>query len=303
MKHFFKFHGAIAFAALTGLFSSCTFDVDPICPPGEAKINVTVTYLFDGSDVTSSSQVKVSTDTPSDNTISYAGGVISIKASENGKIINPQKITVSASYTNTSGTYTGTATYSVPFIKYNESHQGAVNIVLGPAPEGYAERVKGDPVKDVKYAYLAKAHYEKDGKMWMENATSVWLSGLETCTYLSGAKVENFDAITDANVRKFAKARNTGVVKENREKAFTVSAWSIYCLEMAYTTSAQTWEVYQYSNAGDIKVVGTYVVDTYSSTEKYYEEAHPSHAGHYIHGHGHSHGDAAHAGGGIIIAD
>ena len=305
MKNITKFFGVFALAVTA--FSACTLDYDPVCPAGYAKINVTVTYLYDGSDVTAKSTVVPTTDVVSTNYITYGDRTVLVRGYENGdKLIYAQNITVTATYTNeaTGKTYTGSAVYALPFVKYNENHVGSVNIVLGPAPEGYAERVKGAPVESDQLRYLAKAQYDKDGKKWMENATSSWLSGLETCTFLSGAQVENFSAITDPNVKKFAAARNTGAKKENKDVEFTVSSWSIYCLEMDYHTSAQTWEVYRTSADGDVSsVVGTYVVDTYSSSQKYYEEAHPSHAGHYIPGHGHSHGSAEHAGGGIIIAD
>lgn len=312
MKFISKVSGAVVLvlAVLAGVFSSCTYDLDPEYLPGDAKINVSVTYRFDSSNVTTASEVTVKSDVQSENVISYQNGVITVQGAYSGKkIVYAQKLTVTATYKSASGkTYTESAVYDVPAVKYNEHHVGSVAIPLGPVADGYKEQAKGKPVESIEYKYLqnathAHSHAGREVK-WMENATSSWLTCTETVTYVSGNVVENFAQIADDNVKQFAAARNTGRLKANTDITFIVSAWSIYFVEMAYKTSVQEWEVIKYAANGEEQVVGTYKVDTYSSSQNFGEEAHPSHSAHYHgHGHGHDHGNSDHAGGGIIIAD
>jgi len=306
MKIFVK--AAFVAIALSTVLSSCVrMDPEPVLDPGFAQINVVVKTTF-GDVVTNLANVVVTSNNLGDNTLAYADGYALLLGNVNGnKTINPQTLIFKATYDG----YETTGYVTVNKILPGSSLYTNILLVLGPTPADFYVKLESTSQTDHTYAYLAKATYEYISialgrkVLLMENNTEYKFERNETVLVRNGFDVIDWDDLEPEIVKEKAEAYRGDIKEETKEQHIVVSAWSVYGLERDYQYYTETYGVYK---VGFDERVGGFQVEHHATAVNYLEYAHPSHAAHYIAGHGKSithaghavHGASEHAGGGIV---
>jgi hypothetical protein len=152
----------------------------------------------------------------------------------------------------------------------------------------------------------------------VENATELVLSDSYSYESYSGYEVAAPLTVTnsdfeDACGRIFDAVQVlAGITPKAETLDFSVSAWSLYNVINPVVTTTTTYNLIATPNAGSNNptlpnggVVGNYKLSKKEATAGAVEMAHPSHASHYVEGHGtgHGHGDNNNAGGGLVEAE
>ena len=307
----------IACVAMIGLLSSCveeqiktTFEVDA----AEATITVTVVNLGTGEDVTSVATISTSAGSVSGNKIILVGN----------NSISQTTVNVTASYVAPNGTYSTTEPVTVNALRAGGKAYYSVIINVGevtPIGEYTFEVVDvedGDPIDEI--TYFDKATIEEASKKWAHNESEYLLRGTVTYqtkvgkeVYQDGYRAEGWEEIVDKLVADFESTISLDIEDETAD--IVVSAWSYYTAWVTLTTQMWTKEFYAIDKMGNKTLIGDTGYFEYSSTYEYDEMASPSHASHYVaghgvdddphgHGHGHSSGHGGdNAGGGIVLGD
>ncbi len=163
-----------------------------------------------------------------------------------------------------------------------------------------------------------------DGK-WLENANDYILVDTYTWKEYSGSELIKddkgescliLDDIFEADVKLAAAAKdNDKITYVEKEDEIQVSAWALYNVINAVTTTITTWEVVATPDPagsapipGNDGVVGTFYTKSILAIPTKVEAAHPSHNSHYEAGKGNGthhggHGDGSNAGGGFADAE
>ena len=160
-----------------------------------------------------------------------------------------------------------------------------------------------------KYAtFTHMSHDTYDGKTWAVNATDYYQPFTVTYTEVvaqttgSLATTALYNDLDDANkeaVQNIYNGIKNSDKNEETEKSLPggAGAWSYFT---AFATYTKTQVKYTISTKQGIEVASFVVTET-STVADWDEIAHPSHAGHWTEGHGHS--GAENAGGGISMAE
>lgn len=314
------FSSIFACIAMAGLLTSCVeeqfktaFEIDA----AEVHITAKVIDISTGNDVTSQSTISASVGSVSGNVVTLVGN----------NTITATTVTVTASYTSPKGNvYTSTGTVDVNPLRAGGVGHYNVRINVGEiTPIGdYTIFVKEELVDTVveKYFFDKAVIKEEGSEMhWAHNESEYLLFGKVNYEIKSGCEVFASDAVPawkteiEARVAKFEEANP--VVIKNDTKEITVSAWSYFTAWVSLTVNEMCITYCAEDKMGNVQEIGTMQYWQYATCVfEYDEKASPSHAEHYIaghgyddahdtaHGHGHgiSHGNN-NAGGGIIIAD
>lgn len=298
---------AFAVVALTSsLLTSCSKeDLSATFQPSPAEVtlNVEVVDALSGLDKTSEATITVS------NAAFVANGTAQF---ENG--VTAQTITVTATLNN------GTATSEVAI---NATKAGGkadyfVKLVIADGLE--IVTVDGEKTEKTIFAdhfnhdYVGHdGAYTHDGITgWFTNATDYYLpfsfdytvienaySAVSDIVYSDWANTNLDETQKNAIAAAYSAIKDATPVERTETLEGKISAWAYFTMYVTKTTTAKTCTA-KTINSGDVAASFTY--NAISSTEAEYEEiAHPSHAGHYQHGHGH--GGASNAGGGISVAE
>lgn len=298
---------ALAAVVLTStMFTSCSKeDLSATFNPGPAEVtlNVEVIDALSQLDKTSDATITVSNaEFVANGTAKFANGVTA------------QTITVSATLGN------GAASAELPVANTKVGGKATYNVKLIVADGLEIVTEAGESVSETIYAgefnheYVGHdGVYTHDGVTgWFTNATDYYLpfsfnydviknkySEVSELTYEGWAEA-NLDQFQKDGIEaayeaiKNAKAE---VAKETLEGK--ISAWSYFTMFVTYTTTAQTWTA-KTINSEDVAATCTYN-DANSTKAEYKEIAHPEYSHKYVHGHGH--GGASNAGGGIVLPE
>jgi len=307
------FSSIFACIAMIGLLASCveekietTFEVDA----AEAYITVQVINLATAENVTAQSTITSAPGSVSGNLVMLVGN----------NTITETTVDVTATYTAPNGKKYST-TQPVIVNALRAGGKAYYNIVINvgeitPMEDytfGYIETVKGSADETF---YFDKASIKESGKEWAHNESEYLLRGTVTYKIMSGCDVYADAAASDFWKEKFESfvadfEKLNPIVEEDKTANITVSAWSYYT---AYVT--RTFEDVEriwiaVDKMGNEQEVGTiHYWDYVKCVYTYDEMASPSHAAHYVYGHGHddAHGHSSghggnNAGGGIAFAD
>ena len=293
MKKFFSL------IALVGVFAACqpeglttAFEVGP----AEATITAKVVDILTGQDVTSAASISPA---------------LTITGSD---AIAEQDYTLTATYKEG----TGSATVHINALRPGGKAHYSVVIPVGGNIGDYTLELKaGTPVETPKDLVLEAANthghaYSHNGhEKWVENASEFVLSDSATYKEYDGSEIvsgpEVLEAVFKENVENAAKPFDGTITSTTKTLNFKVSAWSLYNVFGTETEIVTPYELVATPSGsarvvGDNGVVGKFSVKTMASDAQYEECAHPSHASHYIHGHGTSEKAGSNAGGGIVEA-
>lgn len=293
---------AFAAVALTSpLLTSCEQeDLDATFQAGPAKVTLDVD-VFDalsGSDVTSQATITVSNSSfIANGTAEFASGV------------KAETITVTA----TVGEGTASAEVDINATKVG----GAANYYVKLVVADGLEIVQTTLSSEESTAYAAfegvshDANHSHNGiTSWYANATDyiqaykvtypVKIEYTDFSDLTEGAIYGNLDDVYVAGIEAaYNEVVSTPVEEETKTEEIKVSAWAYFSAYVTVTKSVYQWAV-QTINSDE--VAATWTGNGISCTElETAEIAHPSHAGHYQHGHGH--GINSNPGGGIITAE
>ncbi|WP_455673957.1 DUF3869 domain-containing protein [Phocaeicola sp.] len=277
---------ALAVVALTStMLTSCekeNFNVNFEANP--AKVYITPTVIDAATNANVTAQAEITGTTEITGTKNIAAQSVEITATVNG-VTGKATVSVAAIPAGSIATYTPTILLSSDFelVADGSAPKVVENTVWGVTDKGH------------------KPSYNHDGKVWFENATEYIKNYKVTYDVLSGEAYTNAQAtVPSVALNEYiAGLKDTEAVKKETAE-FKVSAWSLFYTVVTYTTT--TTENNILSKASK-EIVGKVTVTSKSSTTFAEGEiAHPSHASHYVHGHG-THGTGDNAGGGIIIAD
>ena len=308
----------IACVAMIGLLSSCveeqiktTFEVDA----AEATITVTVVNLGTSADVTSEATITTSAGSVSGNQIIIVGN----------NSISQTTVNVTASYVAPSGeTYKATEPVTVNALRAGGEAYYSVIINVGEYTPIDEYTIKTVDVIDIPaiddVVYFDKAVIKEGEKHWAHNESEYLLRG--TVTYQikygkevieDGYRAQGWEEKVDKMVEDFEES--ISVTTETKTKEITVSAWSYYTAWVTLTTTTWMKEFYAVDKMGNETLIGDTRYFDYTSEFGQDEMASPSHASHYVaghgvdddphgHGHGHSSGHGGdNAGGGIVLGD
>ncbi len=183
----------------------------------------------------------------------------------------------------------------------------SVSIVVGEIPGEYTYELVTDSSEgevQTEYATGFTHNHAYNDEGWRENATEFIVNVTVDYTITSGSEVvgyELLDASFESVAQSYYAALDSGVSSVDDVLEFQVSAWSIFRAWQTRTVVTTEYTLWATLDGSETEVA-KYTVKTYYSTSAEYEEmAHPSHAGHYVYGHGHSGGE--NSGGGIVFAE
>jgi hypothetical protein len=289
----------VALAALT--FTSCDkepFNTQIIFNPAKVIITPNVQYVDMASgtakDVTSSATITFSGSTST--------GIIE------GTTTNPSIAAGSVNITATYNGLTGSTTVATPALQ-----TGVVTITPTIFIIKSDVYVLGAPTKiaDGETETLELEANESafhDGR-YIENASEYFMP-IKVKYPIKNYRVQEGDAeIIDkedpAGVKAMIQRIVNGLTKDGvtyQEEELLVSAWAIWTATVTQSSAIYEYPLYRVAEDGTQTLVGKFVMkeSTFSKLDPK-EEPHPSHAAHYIYGHGQKGG--TNAGGGIINAD
>lgn len=289
----------VALAALT--FTSCDkepFNTQIIFNPAKVIITPNVQYVDMASgtakDVTSSATITFSGSTST--------GIIE------GTTTNPSIAAGSVNITATYNGLTGSTTVATPALQ-----TGVVTFTPTIFIIKSDVYVLGAPTKiaDGETETLELEANESafhDGR-YIENASEYFMP-IKVKYPIKNYRVQEGDAeIIDtedpAGVKAMIQRIVNGLTKDGvtyQEEELLVSAWAIWTATVTQSSAIYEYPLYRVAEDGTQKLVGKFVMKESTFSElKPNEEPHPSHAAHYIYGHGQKGG--TNAGGGIINAD
>lgn len=217
------------------------------------------------------------------------------------KDIAEQTITVKATVEGV----TGEATVNVAAVKAGTVVSYSPVILLS-SKFNYAA-VEGSAVKDpsavktiIGTAATSKS-INHNGTEYQENATEYLINFTASWNLTRTATLVSKEGINIPSVDLEQAMKEGFEVKNEGSTKLQASAWSMYTAE--YTLQGYNVK-YEITSKASGESVGsaTFLNPIYEVTAVTKEQAHPSHAGHYQHGHG-VHGDGSNAGGGIVVAD
>lgn len=289
----------VALAALT--FTSCDkepFNTQIIFNPAKVIITPNVQYVDMASgtakDVTSSATITFSGSTST--------GIIE------GTTTNPSIAAGSVNITATYNGLTGSTTVATPALQ-----TGVVTFTPTIFIIKSDVYVLGAPTKiaDGETETLELEANESafhDGR-YIANASEYFMP-IKVKYPIKNYRVQEGDAeIIDtedpAGVKAMIQRIVNGLTKDGvtyQEEELLVSAWAIWTATVTQSSAIYEYPLYRVAEDGTQKLVGKFVMKESTFSElKPKEEPHPSHAAHYIYGHGQKGG--TNAGGGIINAD
>lgn len=297
---------ALAAVVLTSsMFTSCSKeDLTATFKPGPAEVtlNVEVIDALSKLDKTNEATITVSNaEFKVNDTAEFPHGV------------SDQTITVTATLNN------GTASAEV---KINKTKVGGeaeyfVKLVIADGLEIVTEAGTSEP-KTIYASEFNHSHIGHDGIYthegitgWFTNATDYLIPfkfdyqviknkylNLSEISYSSWAN--NLDQVQkDGIIAAYDAIKDAAAEVETKTLEGKISAWSYFTMYATYTTTDYTCTA-KTINSNDVAATFTYKAAN-STVAEYKEIAHPSHAGHYQHGHGH--GGASNAGGGIVLPE
>ncbi len=313
MKKFFSL------IALVGVFAACQpEDLQTAFSVGNATADIAVTVVCAADGFTpGAAQV----------TYAWSNGATT-QAIEGNPAIEAGTVTVTASYNG------ATQSETISFAKVFAGAQThlTATVMLPYNAGGYTIKAEAvEPAEEDVELYVLKAalshgteaySVEYEGKTYsvpmVENATDMILS--DSYSYKSFAgfeiaedlKVTNNDFEDGCKVVFDAATAAAGITEKDETLKFDVSAWSLYNVINPVVTTTTTYNLVATPAAGSNNptlpnggVVGTFKLAKKSSAAGAVEMAHPSHASHYVEGHGtgHGHGDNNNAGGGLVEAE
>lgn len=319
----------LASVALIAVFASCKKeDIRTVFETNEAvaTINVSVFDAYLGTDVTDA------------NVTASAGQVegntkVVIKGN---KAIAKQTVTITA--TSKDGKRTGSYDLPVEALVEGGVATYSCKVVIGKAKTGDKEyqMVPVTHVEDYEFGYLLKsyAHYHEDIthgtglNQWCINNTEFCLHGETNYTKTSGTKnkvqIEYGEVgLSDAEyllIDDYAESITIPYETEEVIYSYFVSAFSYFNVVVTYKIENSAY-VIQRRNVLENKTFDEWEDIAFLAKQDYtftsiqpFEIPSPSHASHYVHGHGvddshyshysHGHGyGGQNAGGGIVVAD
>jgi hypothetical protein len=305
MKKTFFLKGVAALVLAGCMFTSCEKeDLNATFKPGPAEVtlNVEVIDALSKLDKTNEATITVSNAEFKVNTPSvFPLGV------------SAQTITVTATLNN------GTASSEVEINKTKVGGEAEyyVKLVIADGLEIVTE--KGSSSSETIYASNFNhghighdANHSHDGITgWFTNATDYLIpfkfdyqviknkyTNVSDITYSSWSS--NLDQVQkDGIIAAHSAIKDATPEVETQTLEGKISAWAYFTMYATYTTTDYTCTA-KTINSNDVAATFTYKAAN-STVAEYTEIAHPSHAGHYQHGHGHS--GASNAGGGIVLPE
>lgn len=301
---------ALAAVVLTStMFTSCSkedFSATFKPSPAEVTINVQVIDALSQLDKTSEATINVPNFNEVGNgkfTASYPTGVTA------------QTIAITA----TLGT-NGSASYELPINATKAGGKATYNVKMVVADGLVIETIAGESISETIYAgefnheYVGHdAVYTHEGTTgWFTNATDYYLpfsfdydviknkySEVSDVTYEAWAESNLDDAQKTAIKAAHDAVKSATAEVEKATLKGKISAWSYFNMYATYTTTDYTCTA-KTINSED--VAATFSYKGHNSTKAEYTEiAHPEYSHKYIHGHGH--GGASNAGGGIVLPE
>lgn len=307
---------AVALTTLT--FTSCSkedFDTKVIYNPAQVIITPQVMAIDMAkgtvSDVTASATFTWAGVTASGNTATIAG------TTENPSI-SSATVTITAVYKEKSGSVTiKTPDLLTGIITMNPTIFVIENGPVNPECNCYNSfelRKQSEPMLGDKIYMTPTTHaYSHNGKQYIENPSEYFMTVSLKAPINKKRALAGSPVILDLDHETELKAIIENLVKgmaydntEMKEYTFTTSAYSLFTAYVQPTVITYTYAVVRVCKDGSKTDVATFDMKDKSYHAVVPEEIeHPSHAGHYQHGHGHAgHGHGSgNAGGGIINAD
>ena len=306
---------AVALTTLTFTsFSKEDFDTKVIYNPAQVIITPQVMAIDmekgTVSDVTSSATFTWAGITASGNTATIAG-------TTTNPSIAAATVTITATYKEISGSVTvKTPALLTGIVTMNPTifiiEKGPVN----PECNCYNSlelRKQSDPVLGDKIYMTPTTHaYTHNGKQYVENPSEYFMTVTVKAPINKKRALAGSPVILDLEHETELNAIIENLVKgmsydntEMKEYTFTASAYSLFTAYVQPTVITYTYAIVRVCKDGSKTDVATFDMKDKSYHQVVPEEiGHPSHAGHYQHGHGHAgHGGSSNAGGGIINAD
>lgn len=290
----------VALAALT--FTSCDkepFNTQIIFNPAKVIITPNVQYVDMASgtakDVTSSATITFSGSTST--------GIIE------GTTTNPSIAAGSVNITATYNGLTGSTTVATPALQ-----TGVVTFTPTIFIIKSDVYVLGAPTKiadgeTVTLELEAEGETASHDGRYIENVSEYFLP-IKVKYPIKNYRVQEgepeiIDTEDPASVKAMIQRIVNGLTKDGvtyQEEEFQVSAWARWTATVTQASATYEYPLYRVAEDGTQTLVGKFVMkeSTFNKLEPK-EEPHPSHAAHYIHGHGQPGGTQA--GGGIINAD
>lgn len=309
----------LASVALLAVFASCQKeDIRTVyeTEPAHATIQVNVFDAFLGKDVTSLATVT-----------SSVGGVQLINGKWEisiigDKTIGKQTVNITAKYQDRSNTIG----FEIASLIEGAVADYACTVTIGSPKETVDfDFSYVDVDTDYIYGYLENATHEYNKQSWCINDSEYVLYGETNYIKKTGTfnKVVLTEDAADAEITWMDNViKNQLMVPDtsvDTKYEYVVSAFSYFNVEVKYTIDTDSYEFFRVFTSADGKykskeIFGTADIDDWSTSVKKLEIASPTHASHYVAGHGvddpsYSHYDHGHghggsnAGGGIIVAD
>ena len=268
---------ALAVVAFGAVLTSCTkeeFNVN--YKPNNAQLSFNVTVIDAATNAIVADAELTGNGTIEGNP-SIAAGSTTITATKNG-VTGSTTIQYAAVPAGSVATYTAVILLSSDFELTNETAEAlSTRVVYGKGEEGHSH----------------------DGKFFNSNASDYFMPFTTKFAFTGELSDVVLDAsVTSVELNAFAEALE-GKEVEGEEIEFNdkASAWSYYTAKATITTAEISADVVSKATGDKVGTI-SYVNPVYEAVITKYEIAHPSHAGHYQHGHGH--GDSTNAGGGIV---
>lgn len=214
---------------------------------------------------------------------------------------NPSIAAGSATITATKNGVSGTATVAYAAVPAGSVVTYSPVILLSSDFELVNEVATALSKREV-YGEGEEGHDGHDGNIYNSNASDYFMPFSTTFKFTGKLSEVALNAtVTSTELNNYVEALD-GQEVESNEVVFEdkASAWSYYTVKAIITTAKVNADVVSLATGAKVGTL-SYVNPVYQAVAEKYEIAHPSHAGHYQHGHGH--GDSTNAGGGITWAE
>ena len=214
---------------------------------------------------------------------------------------NPSIAAGSATITATKNGVSGTATVAYAAVPAGSVVTYSPVILLSSDFELVNEVATALSKREV-YGEGEEGHDGHDGNIYNSNASDYFMPFSTTFKFTGKLSEVALNAtVTSTELNNYVEALD-GQEVESNEVVFEdkASAWSYYTVKAIITTAKVNADVVSLATGAKVGTL-SYVNPVYQAVAEKYEISHPSHAGHYQHGHGH--GDSTNAGGGITLAE
>lgn len=223
-------------------------------------------------------------------------GADEISGDQNNKDIKAGSVTITATKNGVTGSTT---------VQYGAVPAGSVATYSPVILLSSEFELKNEVATEVStreiYGQGEEGHDGHDGNIYNSNASDYFMPFTTTFAFPGEIKdVELNASVTSVELNNYVEALEGTATSAEATFTDKASAWSFYTAKAIITTAEISADVVSLATGAKVGTV-TYENTAYKAEIQKYEIAHPSHAGHYQHGHGH--GDSTNAGGGITWAE